>query len=725
MGNRGPIRPFFVEVARLILKLYFRVVHRVTVEGMENVPVHFDKLIVVANHASLLDGPLIWSFLNLSLKIIVDRKWTQKPVLKPFLQNEYIIPIDSTGPYSLKGVIAEVNRGTPLLIFPEGQRTRTGSLMKIEEGAGFVAYKTGAGILPVYLSNMYETVFSKKKGRRRVFVAVRLTIGKVRAPIQVDHLVPRLQRKARVDIIYKVLCDMYVEVKNRPSTLRREFIRSCREHGNKLLYRDATGSTVSYRKALTGSFALGQYLSACGDTHVGIFLPNLIATALVFMGLQLFRKVPVFLNYSSGPAAVRHAMDMAELTVIVTSRQFLERIRFNISLFEGRKLVYIEDLKQEIRLEGKILALWRSAFPGAFSAVEPDEHKHTAVVLFTSGSEGTPKGVCLSHENIISNIYQALSKVDINGQDYFLNPLPIFHSFGLTVGTILPVFVGAMSFLYVSPLHYRLIPEIAYEQRCTILLGTNTFLNGYGERAHPYDFHTMRYIFCGAEALSDTVFQTYAKTYGIRVMSGYGATECSPVISINCALDHEYGTVGKILPGIDYRLTPVEGIDGKEGRVGKLWVKGKNVMVGYLKDHAANRKYLVEDQGWYDTGDIVEMTESGFVKIVGRLKRFSKVSGEMISLTAIEEALAGEVGERQLVAVVGVPEERKGEKLIVVTNSEELDMGRVRTSVKSRGLSELAVPRAIIYIKDIPRLGTGKVDYLKLKEILQEKRGGG
>jgi acyl-[acyl-carrier-protein]-phospholipid O-acyltransferase/long-chain-fatty-acid--[acyl-carrier-protein] ligase len=228
----------------------------------------------------------------------------------------------------------------------------------------------------------------------------------------------------------------------------------------------------------------------------------------------------------------------------------------------------------------------------------------------------------------------------------------------------------------------------------------------------------MRYIFCGAEALSDSVFERYAKVYGVRVMSGYGATECSPVISINNALEHGYGTVGKILPGMEYRLAPVEGIDNKQGRAGKLYIKGKNVMTGYLKNEKANEKFRVQDQGWYDTGDIVEITDDGFLKIVGRLKRFSKISGEMISLTAVEEALAGQFGERKEAAVMAVSDERKGERLILVTNSKDAGQKTVREILKAKGFSDLACPREIRYMKDMPKLGTGKIDYVRLKELL-------
>jgi acyl-[acyl-carrier-protein]-phospholipid O-acyltransferase/long-chain-fatty-acid--[acyl-carrier-protein] ligase len=719
MENKRSLLKFLMSGAvRFIFKCYFTLFHRIRVEGVENVPKKFDKLIIIANHASLLDGLIVWTYIRVPLKIIVNRGRAQEWLFRPFMRNDYTVPIDAMNPYALKTVIEEVNRGTALLIFPEGRMTSTGNLMKIYEGTGFVAYKTGAKILPLYLDNTYSTVFSRKKKNRNIFASISMTIGKVHEALNLGSLPPRQRKKAAAEIIYQLLCDMRYEIHNKTSTLGREFIRICKENGGRIAYKDAMGTQVSYKKALTGAFVLGRYLAESPEKHIGVLLPNITVTALLFMGLQIFRKTAVFLNYSSGPGAMTHAINLADLNTVVTSRQFLDRVKLPSSLFESKKMIYIEDLKEALGIKEKIAGLMRTFFPGAYKKMTPGEEKETAVVLFTSGSEGIPKGVCLSHENTISNIHQALSRIDVTEDDYFFNALPIFHSFGLTVGTILPLFANAKVFLYVNPLHYRIVPEIIYDEACTIVMGTNTFLNGYGRRAHPYDFHTMRYVYCGAEALSDAVFEKYAKTHGVRVMSGYGATECSPVISMNSALQHEYGTVGKVLSGIEYKLAPAAGIDSKNGTVGRFFVKGKNVMKGYLKNEKANHKYLVEDKGWYDTGDIVEVTPEGYLKIVGRLKRFSKVSGEMVSLTAVEEALTGIFGERKTVFVMAVEDERKGEKLVLVTNYKEAELKPVRERLKEKGLPDLASPREIVYMKEIPKLGTGKVDYVKLKELL-------
>jgi acyl-[acyl-carrier-protein]-phospholipid O-acyltransferase/long-chain-fatty-acid--[acyl-carrier-protein] ligase len=445
-------------------------------------------------------------------------------------------------------------------------------------------------------------------------------------------------------------------------------------------------------------------------------------TALLFWALQLFRKTAVFLNYSAGPVAISQGLELADIDAVVTSHQFLERIKVPRELFGERRVIFAEDLRGDVTAADRGWALWRRFFPGSFAAMAEGLEKKTAVVLFTSGSEGVPKGVCLSHENIVANVRQSLARFDVTDEDYFLNVLPMFHSFGLTAGTILPLMAEAKSFLYVSPLHYRIVPEIAYDEGCTIFLATNTFLRGYARKAHPFDFQTVRSIFCGGEKLTDDVFSTYARNFGIRVMAGYGATECSPIVSINTPLEHRYGTVGKPLPGIEHRIVPVEGMDSRGGRVGRLFLRGENLFQGYLRNEEANRRYLVDDGGWYDTGDIVELSEEGFLTIVGRMKRFAKVSGEMISLGAVEEALQRASGERTAIAVLARHDARKGERIVVVTDSPSLGLKGVREALRIEGFTELAVPRELRLIKELPRLGTGKTDYIALARMLDNTK---
>jgi acyl-[acyl-carrier-protein]-phospholipid O-acyltransferase / long-chain-fatty-acid--[acyl-carrier-protein] ligase len=328
-----------------------------------------------------------------------------------------------------------------------------------------------------------------------------------------------------------------------------------------------------------------------------------------------------------------------------------------------------------------------------------------------------------------------LAVIDLMDTDRFFNALPLFHSFGLTVGLLLPLVNRNFVFLYVSPLHYRVVPSALYNLNATVFFGTNTFLMGYARKAQPYDFRTVRYLFAGAEKVQEATSTLWMRKFGIRLLEGYGATECSPCISANLPMYPRHGTAGRFLPGIEYKLEPVEGLTeapveerkpetagstkGTSAHVGRLYVRGPNVMRGYMNPEANAKFQSLE--GWYDTGDIVEVDGDGFVHIQGRLKRFAKVSGEMVSLTAVEEALAGafpQYGLRCAVAVIAKTDATKGEKLIAVTNEPKLTLEEIREAIRAAGLGNLSVPREIKFIRDLPRLGTGKLNHRELQKLV-------
>jgi acyl-[acyl-carrier-protein]-phospholipid O-acyltransferase/long-chain-fatty-acid--[acyl-carrier-protein] ligase len=349
------------------------------------------------------------------------------------------------------------------------------------------------------------------------------------------------------------------------------------------------------------------------------------------------------------------------------------------------------------------------------SAIVGSQKKETpAVILFTSGSEGPPKGVELTHGNLLANMHQLMTISDFVDRDRVFNCLPLFHSFGL-MGLLLPLTRGMFVFLYPSPLHYRVIPSLLYDLDCTVFFGTNTFLNGYARKANPYDFRSLRMLISGAEKLQEPTANAWARQFGARVQEGYGATECSPVITINTGINPRYGTAGRFVPGIEYKFEPVDGV--QEG--GRLWVRGPNIMRGYLNAEA-NAKFLAQG-GWYDTGDIAKVDEDGYLIILGRLKRFAKVSGEMVSLTAVEEALAGafpQYGMRFQAAVITRHDEDRGEALIAVSNEPKFNLEEIRSAIKAKGLSNLCVPREVRYLREIPKLGTGKVNHRELQKML-------
>jgi acyl-[acyl-carrier-protein]-phospholipid O-acyltransferase/long-chain-fatty-acid--[acyl-carrier-protein] ligase len=461
------------------------------------------------------------------------------------------------------------------------------------------------------------------------------------------------------------------------------------------------------------SSVLGK--SAKGS-NIGVLLPNSLANLATILSLHKLNKVPAMLNFSAGSTNIINACKTAEIHTILTSRAFVEKAELHeiIAHLKDFEIVYLEDIGKKISKITKLSSLILSYFPERIFADALKVSSHSpAVILFTSGSEGVPKGVALSHTNIQANIKQAESIIDFSSRDIVLNAMPMFHSFGLTVGTFLPIMCGMRMFLYPSPLHFNIIPEIAYALRATLMFGTDTFLTRYAKAAHPYDFSSIRYVIAGAEKLKQSTRETWFEKFGIRIFEGYGVSETSPFISVNSAMNYKSGTVGKIAPGMEYKLVPVEGI--AEG--GELWVRGPNIMLGYIKLDKPGVLQPPAD-GWYATGDIVTIDEDGFLKIVGRAKRFAKIAGEMVSLPMVEEC-AAHLWKDDPVAVIAIKDEKKGEQVVLVTPNKAHNLEQFKKFAIERGLPEIAIPRNIHYA-DIPLLGSGKTDYPKLQKIVEE-----
>jgi acyl-[acyl-carrier-protein]-phospholipid O-acyltransferase/long-chain-fatty-acid--[acyl-carrier-protein] ligase len=477
---------------------------------------------------------------------------------------------------------------------------------------------------------------------------------------------------------------------------------------------------IRYRRVLLGAVLLGEQLARrlpADALRVGVLLPNANVAPVALLALWLRGKMPCLLNYSTGTATMLACSQLAGLKYILTSRTFLERAKLKLDpLVEvGVELVDLEDLRQEITRRQEFLTLFRLRLAGRSILRGQPRPEDTAAILFTSGSEGTPKGVELTHRNILANIRQMLAVCDLQDWDRVFNALPMFHSFGLTIGTLLPLVRGCSTMLYPSPLHYRVVPTAFYHRDCTIMLGTNTFLNGYARKAHPQDWRSLRYMFAGAEKLQETTAAMWSQRFGVRALEGYGATECGPCVSVNTPLGPKHGSAGKLLPGIDYKLQPIEGVT--EG--GRLFVRGPNIMRGYLNPEA-NAAFQALG-GWYDTGDIAKVDEDRFVFIQGRLKRFAKISGEMVSLTAVEEALAGafpHYGLRCQLAVISLPDSDKGEVLVAASNERKLELAEIRSVLRAKGFPNICVPREVKFVRELPKLGTGKVNHRELQKLL-------
>lgn len=710
---------------KILLRWLLTIVYKVEVKGLDNYKNAGERVLIIANHTSFLDPLLLGVFLPDDITFAINTHIAERWWLKPFLRLSQVFPMDPTHPLSLKNLIHHMQVNTRTVIFPEGRITVTGSMMKIYDGPGMVADKSGATILPIRIDGAEYTHFSRLRNIVRLRFAPKITI-RILPPTHIaarKELTGKNRRKYSGHILADIMTEMMFATSHYQQTIFSGLLEARKIHGGKhTVAEDLERIPLSYDALITRIFAIGNALkNITGDGEpVGVFLPNSTKTLSVLFGLQLYGRVPAMLNYSTGAAGMLSACRTAQVKTVLTSRRFIElgKLGAEADLLEQQlRLVYLEDLAEQISGWDKVKALLQSRTcarwyqPNKISADSP------AVILFTSGSEGAPKGVVLSHANILANHRQVAARISFNPQDVVLNFLPMFHSFGFTIGTLLPVLNGMTTFFYPTPLHYAVIPEIAYEINATIMFGTNTFFAAYGKKAHPYDFYSLRYVVAGAEKLQESTRQLWAEKFGIRILEGYGATETAPVAAVNTPMDFKAGTVGRLMPAMHYQLEPVPGIED----AGKLHVQGPNIMLGYLLPDDPGQLVPTESlygKGWYDTGDIVHVDDDGFISIRGRSKRFAKVGGEMVSLTVVEQ-LAANAWPDAHHAAVSLPDEKKGEQIILVTTQNQATSAEL--AAKSGGVSQISLPRKIVKVDAIPVLATGKTNYPAVTALVTAK----
>ncbi|QBZ82040.1 Bifunctional protein Aas [Hydrogenovibrio crunogenus] len=709
---------------RWLVKILLKLCYRVEISGLE----HYHKLdlsgepmLIIANHTSLLDGLLIGSFLPGQTAFMIDethtRKWYEKFLLS-FVDH---FKVEFHNPYATKRVIQELKKGKHCMIFPEGRITTTGSLMKIYEGTGMVAHKANATLLPIHIQGAHKSKLSYLNGMRMAFLKQqwfpKITL-KVLSPRKLEmpgHLTGRQKHTFFKNSIYRIMRDTGFEALNESKSVYKALVDSSKEFNAKdICVEDINETTLSRKKLLLGASILGRKLHhLLQDEHrVGVLLPNVSGLPATFFALQAYGYVPAMINFTAGLGPMRSACETAELKTVITSRKFVEVYQLESvveALSNNVRFVFLEDVRGEIGLVDKLRALLVTQ-PKSLPGYDVGDD-HEAVVLFTSGSEGAPKGVVLSHKNLNSNVNQISSMLTLLPGEQLFNALPTFHSFGLTAGLLWPILKGAKVFLYPSPLHYGVIPEMIYQLNVKILFGTDTFFSGYAKKADPYDFYSVRYMVAGAEKLRPETRRLYADQFHSTILEGYGVTETSPVLAVNVPLSFKNGTVGQLVPGVTHKLRPIEGINAG----GSLMVKGPNIMLGYLMPDQPGILQPPKD-GWHDTGDVVEVDSEGFISIKGRAKRFAKIGGEMISLTAVESYINKASPEGHHV-VVSVADARKGEQLILVTNDESLSRHTVKEAAKAAQVSEIMVPKTVILVEEIPVLGTGKTNYPEVQKI--------
>ena len=684
-------------------------------------------VLLLPNHVSWWDWLMVGVCLEPDWRFVTSSTTAQTSFLHRWLMTgRRTFPVDISSPYAVKHMAQFLQGGGRLVLFPEGRISTTGSLMKLYGGTGFLIQKTGAKVVIGHLRGARRLPFSRNPEPKQWFPRLSAHFRALGAPPPTGSATGDAARNQITEWLRDemVRLEFDVEMEHGAATLAEAIRETALRHPGRVAAQDTTMTRLSYRRLFLGASLLSRAfrrLPPSAERRVGVLLPNLNAVPATLLGLWLAERVPAVLNFSGGVGPMLACARLAGLKQIITARAFVEKIHLDLEPFRqaGVQIIFLEEVRAGIGRWRKISAMVGCLF--RLPCPPKTATDATAVVLFTSGSEGEPKGVELTHRNLLANLRQMLAVIDVTATDRILNALPLFHCFGLNVGLFLPLVRGCFVFLFISPLRYRAVAALAYDMEATILFGTNTFLTGYARKANPYDFHSLRYVFAGAEKLQESTVALWMTRFGVRLLEGYGATECSPCVSADVPTRPRPGTAGRFLPGVEHRLEPVEGFDqaAAPGTVGRLFVRGPNIMRGYLNP-AANAQFQSLG-GWYDTGDIVRVDLDGSVQVLGRLKRFAKIGGEMVSLTAVEDALAGafpQYGPRCAVVVVARPDEKRGEKLLAVTNEPRLTLPALAAAISAKGLTNLAIPKDLRLVGSIPLLGTGKTDYRGLEKQL-------
>lgn len=675
--------------------------------------------VIIANRTSKIDLLLLSIFLPEQLTVALPPHLSGKLWMKMMLFFADVILIDSVNAFAARALVKAIREGKRCVIFPQGIRLQEESL-KVFDGPGMVLQKAGASVIPIRIDGAQHSIFSLSKDKNliRLFPKIILHVLPTQSYMKKENKL--FNRNAMSTRLFYLISELTFANSFQPMSLFEALIQGVKlGTKNKAKIEDANRISLTPKQFLIRCFILGRQFKKQTQTkeHIGVMLPTTIAGMITFFALHAYRRIPAMLNFSLGLHNLLATCRVAEVKIIYTAKQFITTAKLE-SIIDGLqqagiRIYFLEDYKTSIKWNHKLSGFIKGMFPSQAykligNKVSPEE---TGVLLFTSGSEGDPKGVVLSHSNLLANCCQLTSRVDFSSSDKFFNTLPIFHCFGLTAGSILPLIYGTSCFFYPSPLHYKVIPGLIYQTSATIMLGTDTFLTGYARAAERHDFSSVRYIFAGAEKVKPETIHHWIETFGVKIYEGYGATEASPVISLNCPLASLPGSVGMLLPFMEYQIQHVDGI----AKGGRLILRGPNIMKGYLSSQ--KQGIITPLDGWHDTGDIISMDEEGFITISGRAKRFAKIAGEMISLTAVE-GVAASIWPELLHAAISKKSLKKGEEILLYSEAINADKAGFVKKIHELGYSELLIPHQVFPGSKIPVLPSGKIDYLTIEREL-------
>ncbi|MBI2784965.1 MAG: AMP-binding protein [Legionella longbeachae] len=672
--------------------------------------------VIIANRTSKIDLLLLAAFLPERLTVAFAPSALGMLWMKIMTLFADVIAIDSTSALAVRPLIKAIREGKRCVIFPQGIKLEKESL-KVFDGPGMVLQKAGSSVIPIRIDGAQYSLFSISKDKHIIRLFPKIVIHILPPQSFVQDKNKCLDRNAMSTRLFRLISELTCANNFHSIPLFEALIQgTALGTKNHTKIEDVNRAPLTPKQFLARCFILGRQIKKqthVGE-HIGIMLPTTIAGMVTFFALHAYRRIPAMLNFSLGSHNLLATCKAAEIKIIYTAKQFIATAKLESLVDELQKagitVYFLEDFKSSIKLGHKLSGVIKSKFPSLVYKLigDPVSAEDTGVILFTSGSEGLPKGVVLSHANLLANCGQLTSRVDFSSGDKFFDALPIFHCFGLTAGAILPLIYGINCFFYPSPLHYKIIPGLVYQTGATIMFGTDTFLTGYARTAERHDFSSVRYIFAGAEKVKPETIRHWIDTFGVKIYEGYGATEASPVISTNCPLAFIPGSVGMLLPFMESRIQPVEGI--MTG--GRLQLRGPNIMRGYLSSEKAG--VIAPDDGWHDTGDIVTMNEDGFITIAGRAKRFAKIAGEMVSLTAVE-GVAASIWPELLHAAVSKSSPKKGEQIILFSEAAHADKNSFIKKIQELGYSELLIPQQIYPESKIPVLPSGKIDYFTIE----------
>jgi len=699
--------------------------------GVENVPARGGALLI-CNHVSYADAPLLAAACPRPVRFVMDRDFYEIPYLKPICKLARTVPILAKDPpkkiaASIRQARNALKAGDIICVFAEGYMTRNGNMLSFKAGFEKIVRGTRAPVIPVYIGGMWGSTLGYYHGRPFSTLP-----KKFANPVSVHFgsAVPDGTSAEQVKLqVQQLSCDYFNSLKSSKRSLAYRFIRTARKNRRRRCISDASGKELNYSRTLTASLVLADKLRtvAANSDRIGILLPPSIGAALANIAVTLLGKVPVNLNYTLSLQAIDSSITECDIRCVISSRQFLEKFP---ELKTVPNLVFLEDIHKAVSSADKFKAVLKSRFCPAryLASIKYHSCDDVAAIIFSSGSGGRPKGVMLSHHNIISNIDSMCSIFKLKPNDNLCAVLPFFHSFGFTCSLWLPIINGVSAAFVANPLDGKTVGRTARQNSSTVLFAAPSFLLNYIRRVEPQDFARLRLVMTGGEELKKTIADSFEKQYGIRPREGYGATELSPAASF-CIDDMtvdgltqtgtKEGAVGHPIPGIAARVVDPETAETlTEGREGLLMIKGPTVMLGYLNNEEKTRE-VIED-GWYSTGDIACIDNDGFIKITGRLARFSKIGGEMVPHVVIEN-LCHRVydADGTMVAVTSVPDPKKGEELVVIYQVDVCNADRLHQIISQSDLPNLYKPRRENYfaIDKIPTLGSGKLDLVRLKQI--------